>query len=790
VTACVRPGCSGTLDEAGYCQVCLERPAEEAGPRIPGGGTADAAGTSGAGTSGAWASATAGHAVAGTSRRASGDPWWGLDLIALPEIPAADPDQALQLQPSVPTSQRICGACGTRIGRTHDGQAALATGVCHHCGKPYSFIPKLQRDAMIADRYRISGCIGYGGLGWVFLAEDTHLNDQPVVLKGLIDPENRHTADAAERELKFLTEVDHPNIVRVRDFATQPTNGADHDEYIVMEYIPGYTVEHIAGQDNGLSAENVIAYCLHLLAAVDHLHSRDWLHCDIKPPNLMLAGTGVKLIDLGAGCRIGASKHTWGTEGYRAPEVTRTGPTLRSDLYSVGQTMKTMLRWTPDYREADTGDGEAGADTVSRVGHQPEDREEAGTGHGEGSPGSAPGPASGPAVESLDNFISRATAQNPADRFGAAVEMAGQLSGVLRELVALRTSRPHPGPALLFGAETECLDTALGSVPPLTWWTSEGAFRAAADGSGRPLPDSLPAAGEAAALLPAPRPDPADPAAGLLLTLSGGDASAADEQLAAAGPRSVEANLLRCRTRLARGDLAGARESLTRAKGIHGSGDWRIRWHDALIKLAAGRPLEAVDEFDAVYRALPGEVVPKLALGLCTEYLGETRAAERLYRMAWQADRTYVSTAFGLARTRIRLGDRAGAVAAADEVPDSSRHAAAARIAAFRLLTGQSGESDWPTETELGEAAERLERPPLTDADLGDERRCRLRALLLEARLRQACLAAAGRSPADVDKARETLEAGYRALAKYATGQSQHTILVDLANQVRGMTLD
>jgi hypothetical protein len=65
-----------------------------------------------------------------------------------------------------------------------------------------------------------------------------------------------------------------------------------------------------------------------------------------------------------------------------------------------------------------------------------------------------------------------------------------------------------------------------------------------------------------------------------------------------------------------------------------------------------------------------------------------------------------------------------------------------------------------------------------------------LRALLLEARLRQACLAAPAPSRADVGKARATLEACYRALAKYAVSQSQHTILIDLANQVRGRTLD
>ena len=819
MTQCMRPGCGGKIGEDGLCEVCLERP-DEVSHALTREAVLDgtpAAARMDTTPADLPAGHSPGHAIAapravGFSRRASGDPWWGLDLVSLPDIPVVEPAQAVQVRPTVPESQRTCGHCGTEIGRSHHGQPALATGFCHKCEKPYSFNPKLQQGMMVANRYLVSGCVGYGGLGWVFLAEDTHLKDQPVVLKGLINAGNRHAAAAAERELRFLTEVDHPNIVRVRDFATQAVDGADDDEYIVMEYIPGPTVDHLAGE-GGLSVENAMAYCLHLLAAVEHLHSRNWLHCDIKPPNLMLAGTGVKLIDLGAGCRKGATGHTWGTEGYRAPEVLKTGPTVRSDLYSVGQTLKTMLLWSQD---------------------------------------GAPGSPVRQATESVDNFLDRATAQDPADRFRSAAEMAGQLSGVLREIVALRDHRPQPAPSLLFGPEPQCLDTELGRIPPLSWWTGDDAFRAARDGSGQPLPDSLPKAASTAVLLPAPRPDPADPAAALLLTLGGGSTDSTDEQLAVAAHSSVEVNLFECRARLADRDILDATRHLATAKDIlakeagltniparepsptntpawgpgptdtparepgptsilareaghlhtlvgeadhPGARDWRIRWHDGLIKLATNDPAAALADFDAVYRALPGEVVPKLALGLCQEYLGELAAAGELYQLAWRADRSYVSLAFGLARTRIRLGNRAGAVTAVNEVPDMSRHVFPARVAAFRLLTGQAGKSAWPTEEDLAKADDQLGKPPLGAADLGAERHCRLRALLLEARLRHASqqTAAKSRPRADrarADKARAALEDCYRQLAKFATSQSQHTILVDLANRVRARTLD
>src|SRR5258708_9259811 len=111
------------LDEAGYCQVCLERPGENGQPGIlaaqpdqpdqpdqpeqpeqPYAGRPDSVLASRHRWSdGVQAEATAGRRVAGTSRRASGDPWWGLDLVALPEISAADPERALQPNPSVPS---------------------------------------------------------------------------------------------------------------------------------------------------------------------------------------------------------------------------------------------------------------------------------------------------------------------------------------------------------------------------------------------------------------------------------------------------------------------------------------------------------------------------------------------------------------------------------------------------------------------------------------------------------------------------------------------------------------
>ena len=747
MTACNRSGCGGTIDEAGYCRWCLEPYAGE-----------PADGTSGQPATEPDAG-PAGRTL--VTRRTTDKAWWGRELVDLPVIPPADLMAAVQPNPTVPADQRICRACPqpTRVGQSHDGQEALLTGTCHRCGTPYSFVPRLAAGAMVGGRYRILGCIGHGGVGWVFLAEDTHLQNQHVVLKSLIDPGNPDAADAAKRELKFLTEVTHENVVRVRDFVTQTADDGERHDYIVMDCVSGPTIEDLARRADGYCAEHALAYGLQMLAALHHLHGRGWLHCDITPRNLMVAGTGVVVIDLGAGCRIEARGHTWGTPGYRAPEATEKHGvrTVPSDLYSAGMTLRAMFRWTPEY-------------TAARGGAE----------------GHADGQAS-PAVESLENLIRRATAEDPAGRFQTAAEMAGQLSGVLRDFVALRTGRPCTASESRFGPETALPDDLLGTIPPLAWWTSEDAFRAASDGVSRTLPGLLPPAAIAVGLLPPSRPDPDDPAAELVLSLSGTDPAAAIEKVT--GHDSPEASLLRCRAELARDDAGAARDAWTRARDRCGDADLRVRWHKALVDLAAGNRQEAFAGFSAVRQALPGEVVPRLGLGLSAEYLGDFRKAERWYGMAWQADRSYVSAAFGLARTRMRLGDREAAVAAVDQVPDTSRYARRARIAAFRVLTGSPDPADHPMAEDLDAAEKRLGEPPLAGEDLAGARD-RLWAVLLDARLWHACARHRGRPGTAAARLRGEVERRYRALARHADGKDQHTVLIDLANQVRTRTLD
>ena len=106
---------------------------------------------------------------------------------------------------------------------------------------------------------------------------------------------------------------------------------------------------------------------------------------------------------------------------------------------------------------------------------------------------------------------------------------------------------------------------------------------------------------------------------------------------------------------------------------------------------------------------LPGELAPKLALGLAAEASGERDAAARYFGVVWTTDRSYVSAAFGLARVRLAAGDRAGAVDVLAAVPETSSHHVAAQVAAIRArITAPDPAA--VSAADLTEAGARMER--------------------------------------------------------------------------------
>ncbi|MGY1453628.1 tetratricopeptide repeat protein [Streptomyces sp. SS8] len=659
-------------------------------------------------------------------------------LLALPPLPPpGDPASLVLTDPVPPLDGRPCGKCGNPVGRPYRGMPARHEGYCPRCGTRYSLRPQLAEGELLdGGRYEVRGPLAHGGLGWVYLAADTRLRDRPIVLKGVLNPHDDEARESMLEERDQMIAVGHESIVRILDYVHhRPGDGGIDADYIVMEYVGGKSLQEILdetarglrplGPDEPLTLEHVARYGCQILDALAALHEQGLVHCDIKPANVIHRGTRVVLIDLGGARRPDGSARRAPviTPDYAAPEVRAGGgPTVAHDLHTVGRTLEEL----------------AGA----AVDGAP------------GTPGAPGAPGTGLGHISFHRLVERATDRDPARRFSSAAEMSGQLEGVLRELLSLRTGRPHNRPSDVFEPTPTLLDAGLGTVPGLENWLGRRArdyrrtVTAPALCPGRPTPSTV------AAGLPAPLPRPDDPAAAQLRMPEPLGPRAVVRQLerflGGDGPgTSAEVRLRLCRAHLAarealppehtrdRGrELDGARRHLREAEAALGAApderpapDWRIAWHRGLLRLAGDEVERAEGHFAEVYGALPGEYAPKLALGYCAEHRGEPERAERFYHAVWRRNPQQGSAAFGLARVHLARGDRERATEVLDGVTPTSRHYDAARIAAVRIRAARlapepggrpGGLPDW-----RGLAAVREELPALEldgGADVGPER--------------------------------------------------------------------
>jgi serine/threonine protein kinase len=209
---------------------------------------------------------------------------------------------------------------------------------------------KVNPKPKINGRYEVERELGRGAFGVTYLARDTHMHSQPVVVKFL--------REANVREIKALTRVNHPNVVRVSDQGQTP----EGHYFFVMQYVEGLRLTD-AIPDRGMELRRAARIVSQLGSALSAVHGVGVVHRDVKPENVMLQTSGggeyAILIDFGLATvedprARSRDRETWaGTPLYMAPEQLRGNPVPASDVWALGVVAYEMVTGGRPFSQAD-----------------------------------------------------------------------------------------------------------------------------------------------------------------------------------------------------------------------------------------------------------------------------------------------------------------------------------------------------------------------------------------------------------------------------------------------------
>ncbi len=279
--------------------------------------------------------------------------------------------------------------------------------------------------------YRIVRPLGRGGMGVVYLADDTRLA-RPVTLKAL-HPQDVADEKRRERlrlEARAAAALVHPNVAAVH--ALEEVGG---QLFIVSEYVPGGTARERLDTGGPLPVREALEIALQVARGLDAAHGQGIIHRDLKPENILIGANGaVRILDFGIARtmtdepgrpRLTATGVMVGTPGYMAPEqLDGAAGDARSDLFALGTVLYELVSGVNPFQ------GKTASSTAARVMTQ------------EPVPLGRLNPLFPPA---LDAIVARCLKKDPAARYASAAEVAGELDALARAL-ASSTAVPAPPP--------------------------------------------------------------------------------------------------------------------------------------------------------------------------------------------------------------------------------------------------------------------------------------------------------------------------------------------------------
>ena len=208
---------------------------------------------------------------------------------------------------------------------------------------------------VLGGRYRVVRRLGEGGMGSVWLAEDSMLDGRKVAVKMLpaVLAGKKGACRQVKQEALVAMKLAHPNIATVRAFEEEE-GGVP---FLVMDYIDGATLEEVLAENGPLGAEETVRLLGPVAAALDYAHGKGVVHRDVKPENVMVAKDGTPyVLDFGIAREIQETmtrmtgKLSSGTLLYMSPEQLRgRAPQAAQDVYSFAAMAYECLTGAPPF---------------------------------------------------------------------------------------------------------------------------------------------------------------------------------------------------------------------------------------------------------------------------------------------------------------------------------------------------------------------------------------------------------------------------------------------------------
>ena len=285
---------------------------------------------------------------------------------------------------------------------------------------------------MIPERlahYRVLERLGAGGMGEVYLAEDTKLG-RSVAIK-ILPPElagDPERLDRFTREARAASAINHPNVAHIYEIGT-----AAGLHYIAMERVEGETLSAKVATGKSIELSEILDWGIQIADALDEAHERGIVHRDIKPGNVLVTAKGqIKVLDFGLakmhrgqGVEIESDAPTeaktkaglvMGTVSYMSPEQAfGRDVDFRSDLFSLGVLLYELTTGRLPHK------GDSFTETIDRIAHnhpEPMARYRRGMGH---------------EIDELDRIVRKLLEKSPENRYQSARELLVDLRNLKRD---------------------------------------------------------------------------------------------------------------------------------------------------------------------------------------------------------------------------------------------------------------------------------------------------------------------------------------------------------------------